>query len=85
MNALKKTTSGQHPSVHAFRKKLDSIQDGALPILEALNARIDKMSSDPPSAVDLRREEGDEEIHVDVVEGLSEPDPFPSERAKEKS
>lgn len=50
--APKKGSSGDHPIMQAVRKKLDSIREGTLPELEALNARIDKIKtkSDPPQA-----------------------------------
>jgi len=49
----RKGTSGEHPIMQAVRKKLDSIREGTLPELEALNARIDKLKkkSDPPAVV----------------------------------
>jgi hypothetical protein len=52
MNEPKRTTSGKHEAVKAFRRKLESIQDGALADLEKLNrelaADIEKQKSDPP-------------------------------------
>jgi hypothetical protein len=69
----KKGSSGEHPSVQALRKKLDSME-GNVPILEDLNARIDKLkeeSSTPPPKHDPRRDEDDtrrdSEPAIDVV------------------
>lgn len=74
MTKPKKAASGEHPSVKAFRKKLDSLQDGAFQDLEDLNARIDKLvkeSSTPPPR-DPRREPDDprseDDIAVDIVD-----------------
>jgi len=54
-------SSGEHPILQAVRKKLDSIREGTLPELEALNARIDKLKreSDPPN-------EEDEDTHPQI-------------------
>ena len=54
---VRRTTSGQHEAVKAFRKKLESIQDGTLADLEKLNRELDadieaKKKSDPPPADD---------------------------------
>jgi hypothetical protein len=76
----RKPSSGEHPAVRAFRSKLKSVEEGTLPVLGRLNARIDKLkekSNPPPSEQDPRREDG-EEVPVDVVElPEAEPDPFP--------
>ena len=52
MNEPKRTTSGKHEAVKGFRKKLESIQDGALADLEKLNreldADIEAQKSEPP-------------------------------------
>jgi hypothetical protein len=56
--AARKGSSGEHPIMQDVRKKLDSIREGTLSELEALNARIDKIKakSDPPSAADDEKE-----------------------------
>ena len=59
MNA-RRTASGQHEAVQAFRKKLESVQDGTLEDLLELNRQLD-------AAKDPRRD-GDEEIPVDIVD-----------------
>lgn len=53
---VKRTTSGQHEAVKAFRKKLESIQDGTLADLEKLNRELNadieaqqKADSEPPA------------------------------------
>ena len=38
----KVTKSGNHPAVIAHRRKMDSISVTTLPVLEALNARLDR-------------------------------------------
>lgn len=55
-----KGSSGEHPVMQEVRKKLDSIREGTLSELEALNARIDKLKkkSDPP---DESKDEGEED------------------------
>lgn len=66
--------SGDHPAVREYRRKMDSITEGTMPALEALNARLDraleKASTDPPS--DDRREPEDDDrkepsIPIDIV------------------
>ncbi len=56
---VKRTASGQHEAVKAFRAKLESIQDGALEELLSLNRELDAMK-DP-------RRDGDSLPPVDVV------------------
>jgi hypothetical protein len=58
--------SGEHPAVVAFREKMDSIQEHTIPAAEELAARIGRLraKSDRPP---LERQDGDEEIPVDVV------------------
>lgn len=70
-----KGSSGEHPIMQAVRKKLDSIREGTLPELEALNARIDKLKreSDPPdetnkSEVSAEAKTGSERRSVPVDE-----------------
>jgi len=69
-------TSGEHPAVRLFRKKIESIQEGTFPALEELNARIDaanekeKHKSDRPP--DSRRDldddaRKDDDTSIDVV------------------
>lgn len=65
--SARKPSSGQHPAVREFRRKLDSIGDGVLEDLEALNRELDeqiKRSSRPPK--DPRRD-GDSDPPVDIV------------------
>ncbi len=71
-----RTKSGQHPSIRAFRDKLDSINEGTFPLVEELNAKLNriKAKSDPPKRQDPRRED-DQEVPVDVVELEEEIDP----------
>ena len=86
--------SGKHAieASKAFRAKLESIQEGTLPILEELNARIDRLARSEPPPVDPRREEQGE-VPVDVValpdeaetvrqlpDDEVESDPFPSKK-----
>lgn len=57
---IRKGSSGEHPVMQAVRKKLDSIREGTLPELEALNRRIDKINkvrSDPPEGEEKKEEE----------------------------
>lgn len=85
-----KKGSGTHPAVLAYRKKMDSVRDGTLPLVDALNARLDraleKMRTLPPPGTDPRREpeederREEEEPPVDVVI----PFPLPKNPAKEK-
>lgn len=55
----KKTSSGEHPEVRAFRAKLESIAENTMPLVQSLNDRTDallekerKRASDEPPADD---------------------------------
>lgn len=72
----KRRTSGEHPSVRAYRDKLDSIAEGTAHELADIIARAERLKekSDRPPR-DPRREEGDdEEVPVDIVPGFAEPE-----------
>ncbi len=83
--APKRTISGENPSVKEMRAKFDSIQEGTLADVEALNARISenlKRAKEAKEQKDARREPHEDDrrdslIPDDVVE-LEEKDPFPS-------
>ena len=63
MNQPKRTSSGKHEAVRAFRKKLESVQDGTLEELLQLNRQLDvELERKDP------RRDGDEEIPVDIVD-----------------
>jgi len=76
---LKKRASGDHPVVQMYRKKLQSISEGTMPQLEALNRRLDRLkgSSERAPRADPRREpsedeRAEDEIPVDVVVAIDE-------------
>lgn len=65
----RKPSSGQHPAIREFRRKLDSLAGTTLEDLDALNRELDEriaQSSVPPKQ-DPRRD-GDSEPPIDVVE-----------------
>jgi hypothetical protein len=64
----KSGSSGEHPAVVEFRRKLESIAEHTIPAVEELIEKIEKAdeSTRPPPKKDPRRED-DEEIPVDVV------------------
>lgn len=70
----KQTTSGKHEAVQAFRQKLDSIQDGTLEELLALNRKLDEEIECCPGKKDPRRD-GDSDPPVDKVEFPTVPAP----------
>lgn len=76
-----KGSSGEHPIMQAVRKKLDSIREGTLPELEALNARIDRLrvKSDPPVQSIPPTDEKDEG-EEDTIPGIEVPTPEAPER-----
>ena len=57
-----RTRSGEHPSVIAFRKKMDSIEETTLPAAEELAAQAIALKRRDP-----RREVDDDEAHDDIV------------------
>lgn len=63
----KRTTSGEHAAVKAFREKLESIQEGTLEHLRDLNRKLEEELEGRPARKDPRRED-DEEPPVDKVE-----------------
>jgi hypothetical protein len=74
-----RASSDQHVAVKDFRRKLESLADGALESLRDLNRKLDaeidkRRSSKPPR--DARRED-DGEVPTDVVELKEEPNDEP--------
>ena len=70
-SAARRTSSGNHPAVIAYRRKMDSIAEGMVPVFEQLNARIDRARK-KTAPVDPRREPDEDERRetdppVDVV------------------
>lgn len=63
----KRTTSGEHAAVKAFRQKLDSVQDGTLEELLDLNRKLDEELESRPPKKDPRRD-GDSDPPADRVE-----------------
>lgn len=68
----KRTSSGSHTAVLAYRAKLESIQDSTLEQLRDLNRKLDEEIESRPTRKDPRRD-GESEPPVDVVE----PEPKP--------
>jgi hypothetical protein len=89
MSGEKRTKSGDHPAVKAYRKKMDSITENTMPLLYELNDRIDEAMKKAKTPIPLpleRTEPGeDDEIPVDVVRlPQVEKDPFPSKPPKKE-
>ena len=64
----KRTISGSHPSVRAYREKMDSLEEGALTELQNLNERLDRLKKKSDKPPPDPRRDGDEEVPVDIVE-----------------
>ena len=75
----KRTTSGEHAAVKAFREKLDSVQDGTLEELLHLNRKLDEELESCPPKKDQRRD-GDSDPPVDKVELPTIPAPPPEKK-----
>lgn len=69
----KRTVSGEHAAVQAYREKLESIQDGTLEQLRDLNRKLEEELEGRPRK-DPRRD-GEDEPPVDKVEFPTVPAP----------
>lgn len=61
----RRPSSGEHPAVIAFRRKLDSIAEHDVPVVEELRERAERLKSDRPPRDERREDSG--EIPIDVV------------------
>jgi hypothetical protein len=49
MNKPPSKRSGEHPAIEQFRKKVESINETTMPLLVALNERIERGQTNPPT------------------------------------